>query len=58
MKTLNGIAVALFLFVFLLQMLPSEWWSWPRAALSALAFTVPLYLMGLVLRWFVRGLVK
>jgi hypothetical protein len=60
MKTLNIIAVTFFTILFL-----AEWMcSWsnplaiPMAALIAFIVVAPLYLMGLVLRWFVRALVK
>ena len=60
MKTLNTCAAVLFVLVFLAEWLPT-WYNpltLPVAALLASMFVAPLYMMGLLLRWFVRGLVK
>jgi hypothetical protein len=56
MKTLNKCALVFFVLLFLLAWVNTAYI--PTAMLFACAVSVPLYLMGLVLRWFVRGLVK
>ena len=56
MKTLNTCAVAFFLVLFGLALIGT--FNPLEAAVFAVAVFVPLYLMGLGLRWFVRGLVR
>lgn len=58
MKTLNICAATVFVLVFLLKTVGLGLYNITFAALAALLFTVPLYITGLVVRWFVRGLVK
>ena len=56
MKTLNNCAVAFFAVVFLLALIGT--FDLLEATIFAVAVSVPLYLMGLGLRWFVRGLAR
>jgi hypothetical protein len=55
MKTLNVIAAMFFVLAFLLTLACTQ-----DVLISAMATfaVVPMYLMGLLLRWFLRGLVK
>jgi hypothetical protein len=64
MKTLNVFAIVAFGMVFLVTLLG---WSdgglfrivpWEMATIYAFVFTFPLYLVGLMLRLFLRALVK
>ena len=56
MKTLNVCAATLFALLFLLSLIGTL--DLVEATVFTCAVSVPLYLMGLVLRWFLRGLVK
>lgn len=62
MKTLDITAATFFVITFLLVLVCSlgsyGWEGWMLAFILAFVVTMPLYLMGLGLRWFVRGLVK
>jgi len=56
MKTLNICAATFFVLVFLLALVCTDYL--PMATLFAFAVSTPLYLMGLGLRWFMRGLAR
>ena len=56
MNTLNICAATFFVLAFTTTLVVTQYL--PIAILFAGATSVPLYLTGLVLRWFVRGLVK
>lgn len=56
MKTLNNCAVAFFVVVFVLALVGT--FDLLEATVFACAVSVPLYLMGLGLRRFMRGLAK
>jgi len=64
MKILNVFAIVSFGMVFLVTLLSSadngllQIFPWEIAAICASVFTLPFYLMGLVVRWFLRALVK
>ncbi len=56
MKTFNNCAVATFVLVFAVALIGT--FDFLEATIFAVAVPVPAYLMGLGLRWFVRGLVR
>jgi len=56
MKTLNICVGTFFVLAFFAGMIGTQ--DIPLATVVAFVASVPLYLMGLMFRWFVRGLVK
>lgn len=56
MKTLNTCAALFFALLFVFSLIGTL--DLVEATIFTVAVSVPLYLMGLMMRWFVRGLVK